>query len=318
MRGRKLRRQLLPDGRLGEDETRHVTSDPGMIAAGPHTVLDAPPVSVRVSALDGEAAGVVDLLSRVMRAGPSKAGGVEVYVHASRNPPAIGDSLDSWRSYVVRERVVIRESPSRETYLCGVPGYPDAYPSPQLRWHLASFVACGVLSLLAHRLLLIHAALVTQGDEGYVLAGESGAGKSTAAARLPPPWRAPADDLLAAVMTPGGYALVPLPTWSVFDRDAGGDYAVETGRPFPLAGLRFLEQSGHDGAAPLAPTPAVQRLVENVLPVYGHYWSGLSPRDLVRLRGEVFAHARRITAAASCGVLGVSRTGRFWECLRDG
>ena len=287
-----------------------------MIAAGPHTVLDAPPVSVRVSALDGEAAGVVDLLSRVMRAGPSKAGGVEVYVHASRNPPAIGDSLDSWRSYVVRERVIIRESPSRETYLCGVPGYPDAYPSEQLQWHLASFVMGGVLSLLPDRLLLVHAALVAQGDEGYVLAGESGAGKSTAAARVPPPWRAPADDLLAAVATPGGCALVPLPTWSVFDRDPGADYAVETGRPLSLAGLRFLEQSSRDGAAPLAPTPAVLRLIANVLPVYRHDWSGLSPRDLVRLRGEVFAHARRITAAAPCGVLGVSRTGRFWECLR--
>ncbi|MEN6517170.1 MAG: hypothetical protein ABFC38_03130 [Methanospirillum sp.] len=230
-----------------------------MTAAGPHTLLDAPPVRVQVSALD-ETADLVEMLARVMQAGPPGApGGIDVHLHASSTPPRVDGLFDgegspaSWRSYCVRDRVLIRESPSRGEYLCGVPGYPVEYPSAQVRWHLASFITGGLLSLLSDRLLLVHGALITDGDAGHVLAGASGAGKSTAAARVPPPWRGVADDMLAAVATEDGYALLPLPTWSAFDADPEAVHAVETDRTFSLAGLWFLEPSPADAAAPWAP-----------------------------------------------------------------
>ena len=292
-----------------------------MAPAGSHTLLDAPPVRVRISSLD-ETAELVAMLARVMRVSPSDApGGIDMYVHASSAPPEVALASDegppsSWRSYRVRDRVVIRESPSRTTYLCGVPDYPREYPLVRTRWHLASFIAGGLLTLLSDRLLLVHGALIADGDAGYLLAGPSGAGKSTAAARVPAPWRGVADDLLAAVATGDGYVLLPLPTWSVLDADPDASCAVETDRTFAFERLWFLEQAAADGIEPLEPTAAVQRLVDNALAIYGHYWSGLGPEDLVRLKLDIYAHAKRIVGRTPCGVLKASRHGRFWDYLR--
>ncbi|MEN6343337.1 MAG: hypothetical protein ABFC89_12365 [Methanospirillum sp.] len=292
-----------------------------MTEARSHTLLDAPPVRVRISSSD-ETAELVAMLARVMRAPPSDApGGIEVCVHASSAPPEVALAKgegppSSWRSYRVRDRVVVRESPSRTTYLCGVPGYPGEYPLLQTRWHLASFIAGGVLTLLSDRLLLVHGALIADGDAGYLLAGPSGAGKSTAAARVPPPWRGVADDLLAAVAMEDGYVLLPLPTWSTFDADPDAAHTVETDRTFSLARLWFLEKAAVDRSGPLEPTAAVQRLVDNALAIYGHYWSGLGTEDLVRLRLDIYAHAKRIVGRTPCGVLKASKHGRFWDHLR--
>lgn len=295
-----------------------------MITAGPHTLLDAPPVRLHISALD-ETADLVGMLARVMRAGqPGASGGTGVYVHASSAPPQVDDLFDdegppaSWKSYCVRDRVLIRESPSRTIFLCGVPGYPERYPTAQVRWHLASFVVGGLLTLLSDRLLLVHAALVAAGDSGHVLAGPSGSGKSTAAARVPPPWRGVADDMVAAVGAEDGYALLPLPTWSVFDRDPAAAYAVDTGRPYSLAGVWFLEQSATDTVEPLSYTRAVERLSVSALTLYGHYAGRFGPGDTVRLKGHMLMHARHIANLAPCRVLKVSMEGRFWEHLRAG
>lgn len=295
-----------------------------MITASPHPLLDVPSLCVRICALEGTA-DIVAMLARVMRAEPrGSAGGIGVFVHASAAPPPVDGLFDdegppaSWKAYCVRDRVVVRESPSRRTYLCGVPGYPDRYPTAQVQWHLASFIAGGLLTLLSDRLLLLHAALIANGDAGHVLAGPSGAGKSTAAARVPPPWRGVADDMLAVVATEDGYALMPLPTWSVFDRDPAAVHGVDTGRAYVPAGVWFLEQSAADGTAPLSRTGAVQRLVNSAITLYGHYWSGFAIEDRVRLRGDVFAHATRIVEETPCGVLQATRDGRFWEHLRAG
>lgn len=293
-----------------------------MDAVGPFSLIDVPPI--RISALD-ETADLVELLARVMRAGPPGAqDGIDVYLHGSSSPPVVDNLFEgesppaSWRSYCVRDRVLIRESPSRRVYLCGVPGYPGKYPSAQVRWHLASFIVGGLLSLLSDRLLLVHAALIADGDAGHVLAGPSGAGKSTAAARVPPPWRGVADDMLAAVATGDGYALVPLPTWSLFDADPDALHAVETDRTFSLAGLWFLEQSEADATAALGRTAAVQRLAENALALYSHYWGGFGLEDRARLKRNVLVHATRIVGQTPGRVLKATRHGRFWEQLRPG
>jgi SynChlorMet cassette protein ScmC len=295
-----------------------------MTTTGPHALLDAPPLRVRISALD-ETADLVEMLARVMLAGPPEAAcDIGVYVHASPDPPDLDDLVDmesppeSWRSYCVRDRVLIRESKSRHVYLCGVPGYPSTYPWVQVRWHLASFIVGGVLTLLPDRLLLIHGALLANGNAGHVLAGPSGSGKSTAAARVPPPWEAMADNMLAAVATGDSYALLPLPTWSVLDADPDAPCAVETGRTVSLAGLWFLEQSSADATAPLGRVAAIQRLAGNTLPLYAHYWSGFGFEDRVRLKASVLKHAARIVDGIPCGVLKAARHGRFWEHLRAG
>lgn len=293
-----------------------------MHTASSCTLLDAPPVRVRVSAFD-ETSELVEMLGRVMHATPPNSpGDIGMYVHSSATPPQADGLFDregdpgSWRTYWILDRVLVRESPSRRTYLCGVPGYPGRYPTAQVRWHLASFIAGGVMALLSDRLLLVHGALIADGDAGHVLAGPSGAGKTTAAARVPPPWRGVADDMLAAIATEDGYALLPLPTWSVFDDDPDAHYSVETGRTFSLAGLWFLEPSPADAVASLSSTGAVQRLVNNALVLYSHYWSGFGPEDRARIKGNVLKHATRIVNQAPRGILKASRHGRFWEHLR--
>ena len=125
-----------------------------------------------------------------------------------------------------------------------------------------TLVVGGILALLSDRILLIHGALITNGDRGYVLTGPSGAGKSTAASRVPLPWRAPADDLIAAVATPSGYLLYPLPTWSQLDSGPEGFQPPDLNKPYRLSGIYFLEQSAKDAIEDISLTDAIAAISE--------------------------------------------------------
>ncbi len=83
-----------------------------------------------------------------------------------------------------------------------------------MKWALISMLFNSILAVRSDSIFLIHGALLVNGEAGYVLTGPCGVGKSTAAARVPPPWRAVADDMVAVMRTPAGYVVYPLPTWS--------------------------------------------------------------------------------------------------------
>ena len=136
--------------------------------------------------------------------------------------------------------------------------------------------------------------------------------------RRPPPWRGVADEMLAVVSTEDGYALLPLPICSVFDRDPAATHGVDTGRAYAPAGVWSLEQSAADATVPQSRTGAVQRLVRSALALYGHSWSGFAIEGRVRVRRDLFAQATRIVERTPSRVRQATRDGRFREHLRAG
>lgn len=103
--------------------------------------------------------------------------------------------------------------------------------------------------------LPVHAALLERGGRGVLLAGRSGAGKSTACRRVPPPWRALGDDMALVVrVDTGQYRAHPLPTWSAL-RDGGPARTWDVGRSIPLDAVFFLVQAREDDAVPTGGGP---------------------------------------------------------------
>lgn len=211
------------------------------------------------------------------------------------------------------------ESPGRDLFLCGIlgdtGGYPADFSAMQRKYLLVSTLVNSVLALLSDRLLLLHCALVTSGTEGHVLVGRSGVGKSTAASRVPPPWRAPADDMVAAVRTEGGYVLHPLPTWSQLIIDPDRFRVIDVNERYSLSGIHFLEQSPMDRIDPIMKADAAERLLRFS---YHAYKSEILAIDLewrLRCKLEVLKHATAITDQVPVDTLRLSREGRFWELL---
>lgn len=172
-----------------------------------------------------------------------------------------------------------------------------------------------------HGAVLMHGTLAELGGTGVVLAGTSQVGKSTAARRLPPPWRALSDDTtLVAPDGCGGYRARPWPTWSrFFDGEAevgaeNAEWDVQTS--VPLAAVFVLSQAVEDRVEPVVhPAQATALLIDCVEAV-----SRGMTRDLIRASArsvhlEQVANVEAIVAAVPVFHLDLSLTGEFWRLL---
>ncbi|NLX49130.1 MAG: hypothetical protein GXY82_04510 [Methanospirillum sp.] len=279
-----------------------------------------PGISISFSALDGTSELLEELASLLDLAPARLPGDVEVVVYSFRDPPPEVETLlmasggaSAWRSQVVRDGILIHESPDRTRYLCGIIFSPLFYARREVKWRVISFMVGSVLGLLSDRLLLIHGALIADGEKAHVLTAPSNVGKTTAASRVPPPWRAVTDDLVAAVKTPEGYALHPLPTWSQLFLDPDTFRRVDLDRPFSLHAVYLLEQSAADAVEDLQANQAITRLFLYSYQAYMVYFED-SPLDVrIRLKQEILMHARQIVQTTPCRVMKISRDGRFWE-----
>lgn len=219
-----------------------------------------------------------------------------------------------WKTYTIRDWVTIRESPDRTTYICCIPFLSDDRTALR-KWILLSMVFNEILAILSDRILLIHGALLVNGERGYVLTGRGGIGKSTAAARVPPPWQAEADDMIAVMATPEGYVAYPLPTWSQLYEDPARHRGGDMNLHHPLSGIYLLEQSATDEVRGLRAVDAITRLYQNSITLYQRFLLFASGDDRLRCRQDVFMHARRLLDRTPCAVLRLSLDGRFWELL---
>lgn len=217
-----------------------------------------------------------------------------------------------WKTHTIRDWVTIRESPDRTTYLCSIPFRSDDRTALR-KWILLSMVFNEILAILSDRILLVHGALLVKGERGFVLTGHGGIGKSTAAARVPPPWHAEADDMVAVMETPEGYIAYPLPTWSQLYDDPARHRGGDMNRHHPLSGIYLLEQSATDEVGELRAVEALTRLYQNSITLYQRFLIFASEDDRLRCRRDVFMHARRLLDRTPCAVLRLSLDGRFWE-----
>ena len=105
---------------------------------------------------------------------------------------------------------------------------------------------CGFLPLaLKRRQMPIHGTLLAKGDRGVIVCGPPGAGKSTCANRVPPPWTALADDAILITRHNGEYFAQGLPTWSRYQNDIMLPW-LDWDRAVKLSGIFRLIQDGKD------------------------------------------------------------------------
>jgi len=151
---------------------------------------------------------------------------------------------------------------------------------------------------------------------GVLLAGRSGVGKSTAARRLPPPWRALADEGTLIVKDKKGvYWAHPWLTWSRFfgpGKEDGCD-AREVQRAVPLRAIFILEQGAADRVEPLGAGRAVALLAELARQTAAHFLHGLPPGEIAAFNRRRFENLCALAHSVPAYALAVSLTGAFWE-----
>lgn len=164
--------------------------------------------------------------------------------------------------------------------------------------------------------LPIHGGIIQMGDIGIVLAGQSGAGKSTACRRIPAGMEALCDDeTMVLSMGFASYAAHPFPTWSdhIFSR-SGINARAETW--LLLNHIFFLEQAPVDEIMPLTQMEAVAHLKASAWQEYSRYFQFES--DITKLRDQklkVFENALRLARNMPCSKLKISLTGQFWDLI---
>lgn len=161
--------------------------------------------------------------------------------------------------------------------------------------------------------LFIHAALVERNGRGILLAGASGAGKTTATGRMPPPWRVLSDDVSFIVKdSQGCYWVHAWPTWSMFtDGGQGGTWDVSLG--IRLDGIFLLSQGSRDKATSMGRGEAICSLLESVNQASHLMTIMMNQEEQRKLRLKWFDQVYELTESVSSYHLSHSRHGAFWQ-----
>ncbi|MBK7552783.1 MAG: SynChlorMet cassette protein ScmC [Syntrophaceae bacterium] len=229
-------------------------------------------------------------------------------------PTRFGDSPGvGWRRYLLPD-IVMWENPATRHTICLLPETGTLEEElEQMRRVLLPLY----WEALRRGGLPLHAALAETGGRGVILAGRSGAGKSTCCRRLEPPWMAQSDDLVLVVRDEAGRFLAhPLPTWSAV-RKGIRERPWNINRPIPLEGIFFLEQAAEDGLEPLGGASATLRIRQSALQVLGSLGPCIESERDVRANATLFENAADLAASLPSCILRVSLTGRFWEKIEE-
>ncbi|MCX6844910.1 MAG: SynChlorMet cassette protein ScmC [candidate division WOR-3 bacterium] len=244
-----------------------------------------------IRGLDAEAEATVLELGRVMQLSPAQ-GGRELCVvsgwNGARGPRG-----------AAKGRLFCRLGPARDRH------------TEVLR--MERIATTLVDQSLAGKGLLLHGALAVRDGFGFILAGPSGVGKTTASRRLPSPWRSFSDDCVLVVRDADDrYWAHPWPTWSRL-RDNRPAESWPVGRAVPLKALLFLKQSPFDRAEPVAITPATALIMESAFQLERTVTltsDGYASRAICR---KYLRAAWILAAAVPAFRLRISLAGQFWN-----
>ncbi|MEN6343000.1 MAG: hypothetical protein ABFC89_10650 [Methanospirillum sp.] len=182
-----------------------------------------------------------------------------------------------------------------------------------------SMILGATFLLLSDRVTLLHGALVERDGLASVLIGTGGAGKTTAARRIGPPWRAVSDDMVAVVRgSDGTYHAHGLPTWSAWlepNEDRALGRYVDINEGYPLRAVYVIEQSPDDALLAVPLSEGVDAVVKSSFEVYSRFWQRFSFEEKLRRKRELLLGARGILLAVDHAVLRISREGEFWRLM---
>jgi len=179
----------------------------------------------------------------------------------------------------------------------------------QLPWHVI------LEDMVARGGALMHTALLSRSGAGYLLTAPPGGGKTTAVARIPPPWEVLSDD--AALVWPrdnGTWMASGMPTWGGMLGQRAPIPSIGRWRPAEsceLRGLAVLVKSEKLSLARLAPVEAAAYLYRALCE---------HPR-VVGLRHQYRAHlfhtAAQLARSLPAWQLRLGREDPFWNVLQD-
>ncbi len=170
--------------------------------------------------------------------------------------------------------------------------------------------------LLPEESLVLHGATLVLHGQAILILASSGGGKSTSAARVPPPWSSPGDDW--GLLVPDGaegYRVHVLPTWSKAIQPGGGGLSWDTQCPYPLRAVCVLKKDTADGLekmdisrAAVCLNDAARQVIWPIMPIR-------DPAFKRRCLGRSFDAASRIARKIPVFLLRARLDGRFWELL---
>ena len=246
-----------------------------------------------IRALDEEAEATVRQLGGVMQLKPVRGKGRGRVCEVSSGKPVRS------RRVAGKHRVICRLSAGRGRSAA-------AYRMERIATAIA-------VRSLARGGLLLHGALAVRDGAGFILAGPSGIGKSTASRRLPAPWLPLSDDCALVVRDANGlYWAHPWPTWSRL-RDHGPVASWPVEQAVPLKALLFLTQSSSDRAEPVTATPATALIMESAFHLARVVAFTPDAGANRAICAKYLRSARALAAAVPAFRLRISLTGRFWN-----
>ncbi len=173
--------------------------------------------------------------------------------------------------------------------------------------------------ILAERVTLLHGALVQKEGLASVLIGTSGRGKTTAARRIGPPWRAVSDDMIAVVRgSDGTYRAHGLPTWSAWlepNEDRALGRYVDINEGYPLRTVYLIEQSADDAVLPVSLSEGVDGIVTSSGEIYSRFWHSFSFEEKLRHKRQLLLNAKDILLNVDHATLQISKEGEFWHLM---
>ncbi|TLU83386.1 MAG: SynChlorMet cassette protein ScmC [Chlorobium sp.] len=166
--------------------------------------------------------------------------------------------------------------------------------------------------------LVLHAAAAMKYGKAWLLAGSSGAGKSTCSRNLQDGWTSLCDDMCLIVFDKNQYFVYPMPTWSqiIENHKKAKSWSCSTG--IPLQGIFFLKQASENRLK------SVEGYAEKTIMLNksaGEHWKNLMfafSKSTVKTRllnTFVFNNAQRLARIVPFYELSVSLHGQFWKYM---
>jgi len=153
----------------------------------------------------------------------------------------------------------------------------------------------------------VHGGLI---DNGCILAGNSGSGKSTCCRRSP--WSALCDDTSLIIKTKSGYLAHPWPSWGDYiQRNMNTTFPVE--KSIPLKALFIVQKEKINKAIPLKISESVLQIYNFALQRIHVEINQIDKRRALKIKTQLFKNIWKLLEIIPAFTLKATLQGKFWK-----